>query len=91
MSDNARTRDGSLEIGTYQYPPDPVEIEDEFRQAVREANDFEDTRWMVWFYDSLENHEWENARWQGFVLHEKGYDELITVVDREFGRWLDNE
>jgi len=72
-----------------QYPPDASVAEDEFHQATRDADNFEDVRWMVWLFDALDDQEWENALWRASVLHQKGYTELVTTVDRHFGRWID--
>lgn len=70
------------------FPPDPSVIENEFDDARRESETFEDIRWLVWLYDALENENWKDAQWRGSVLSSKGYRSLIQSVDGHYGEWL---
>lgn len=77
---------------TEQYPPDPDEvIRGACENAIEEADRFDDVRWIVWTYDALEKEDWQNARYRGFVLSEKGFDTLVGAIDNHYGRWLNDE
>lgn len=76
-----------------EYPPDqlPDELEQKFLSKVKNAESLEEANWLTTLASSLEDWEWSNASFQGWiVVSEYGHHALINSISKHYSKWLND-